>query len=245
MPMSESAGQTGGTWWRSPGWPIPVWVYTNAPYLSHSGYKVAEMMAPSVPPYENRVGPRNTSMNGLGQMYIPPKSTQSNGATPSAQTSGPIIMNPTAGTTPVFKDPSGNVITSAPCGSQYSMTVPGLEGQTVYIVQTKNGAPSFSGNMTMPMPAYSSICNQDEGTYNVQAFDSTSGSLLGQTQFTVTPGPGSLQPAGVPFGASMAPTTTSIGSFFSNLTTTQMIVFGLLGGWFLYSGLINPPARRR
>src|SRR5215475_1075664 len=97
------------------------------------------------------------------------------------------------------------------------MTVPGYEGQRLMIVQTKNGAPSFSGPVQIPMGNYPSKCNQDEGTYFVQAF-TLAGALLGGTTFTVLPAvsaPSGIPPLG-PLTASPtpapAPGTTSATS---------------------------------
>src|SRR5215467_10036964 len=169
MPMNpyDSPAPGGGTWWRSPGWPIPVWIHSNAPYLSHAGHKLTEMLAPNIPPMEMRSpGPRK----GLAAAapLVTPNGQPSAGTVPAA--------TPTPGTSqPVFTDTNNNPITSAVCGSIYNMTVPGWEGRSPFIVQTKNGATSFSGQLPVPMKNYASQCAQDEGSYQLQAFDPTSG----------------------------------------------------------------------
>src|SRR5215475_7870802 len=82
------------------------------------------------------------------------------------------------------------------------MTVPGYEGQRLMIVQTRNGAPSFSGPVQIPMGNYPSKCNQDEGTYFVQAF-TLAGALLGGTTFTVLPA--LSQPSAIPAAGPLTP----------------------------------------
>jgi hypothetical protein len=147
---------------------------------------------------------------------------------------------------PVFLDPRGNPIQSAVCGSQYSMTVPGFEGQQLFISQMKNGAQQFAGQMSIPMSLYTSVCNQDEGSYQTTAY-TLDGSLLGSTTFTVQPGAASATPAAPGGAPSAAPppgttsavsplpvvpaptTTTTVGSFFSSLTTTEWILLAAVG----------------
>lgn len=237
-------GQWGGTWWRSPGWPIPAWVHTNAPYLSHAGYRLGEMMAPNVPPIEMRSpGPRSglglimqtVSDGGVtGAEALPAQFYQSGpggagyvsgggggGGLPAVSQSAGQTSTTVQTSNPVFLDTGGNVITSAVCGSIYSMTVPGYEHQTLYIVQTKNGAPSFSGNMAIPMPNYASVCNQDEGNYQLQAFDPLSGTLIGQTTFTVLPAAVPTTTTAPP-AAAIAPASSSAGPATSGPGTTAL-----------------------
>lgn len=127
-------------------------------------------------------------------------------------------------------DVNGNPITSAVCGSVYNMTIPGWEGRSPYILQTKNGASQFSGTMPIPMKNYSSVCQQDEGSYQLQAFDPTSGALIGQTNFTVLPATSASTAASstAATGATIAPATGAPG-FFSTLTTTQWVVLAAVG----------------
>jgi hypothetical protein len=214
----------GGTFWRSPGWPVPVWIHDNADHLCATPYKLGEMMAPNVPPIEMRspgaqpplVRWNNGGLAGLG-LISPlvgsggPGMSQSFFAAPTGPT-GPVTPGGGGGSpliapaqpaqagqsvNPVFFDVNGNVITQATCGQIYSMTVPGYEGQVLQIVQTKNGAPSFTGPMRMPMGNYASKCSQDEGSYTVQAF-TLAGQMLGSTNFTVLPSAVSATPAGGP-----------------------------------------------
>jgi len=219
----------GGTFWRSPGWPNPVWIHDNAPYLCAAPYKLGEMLRTNVPPIEMRspgarppavnwnngglagmgiisttVGPGGNGSGLPGDYFSMPgfssAPTGSGGGgtmvPSSSYAPGPIAI-PLAN--PVFFDVNGNVITQAVCGSVYSMTVPGYEGQWLMIVQTKNGAPSFTGPMLMPMSNYASKCSQDEGSYNVQAF-TQAGQLLGSTTFVVLPAASSpgTGPSGLP-----------------------------------------------
>ena len=211
----------GGTWWRSPGWPNPAWVYDNADHLCATQYKLGEMLAPNTPPIEMRSPGAKSGLAGLGLMVTPSGVYQNGGTAPSFLTMGtpganptnvvqpgtltnpympPIPMTTPMGTTnPVFYDTNGNVITQAVCGSVYGMTVPGYGGQVLHIVQTKNGAPQINAQMQMPTPNYASVCNQDEGTYFVQAF-TQSGQLLGGTTFNVLPSASSpgTGPSGLP-----------------------------------------------
>lgn len=227
--MSTAPG--GGTWWRSEGWPIPVWIHSNAPYLSHAGHKVSEMMAPNVPPFEMRApGPRK----GLGALepMQPINGSTPAGPTPVTQSAGAVpAATPTPQSSqPVFTDTSGKPITSAVCGSIYNMTIPGWEGRSPYILQTKNGAPQFSGTMLMPMGNYASHCNQDEGSYQLQAFDPTSGALIGQTNFTVLPATSaSTAPSSTATTGATTSPATGLPGFFSTLTTAQWLLIAAVG----------------
>lgn len=277
--------QDGGTWWRSPGWPIPAWIHGNAPYLAnHAGLKVSEMLCPNVPPMEMRApGPRQ----GLGFIVTSPGTSQQiNGGGYTSAGGGPVIMPqaysaplPLTGSTPagtpvtaplappkmptggggiapvqpIWFDTNNNIITSAVCGSIYSMTLPGYEGKTVYVIQTKNGAQQFAGSMAIPMSNYASKCNQDEGYYQLSAYEPTSGNLIGQGSFTVLPAgtastaasstgttgatvpaatPGMVPTAPAPAAAvgmtatvpAPAPTTTT--SVLSNLSGVDWILIG-------------------
>jgi hypothetical protein len=127
------------------------------------------------------------------------------------------------------------------------MTVPGFEGQQLFISQMKNGAQQFAGQMSIPMSLYTSVCNQDEGSYQTTAY-TLDGSLLGSTTFTVQPGTGTLSPQAPAAAPTAAPspgttsavsplpaapaattTTTTAGSFFSSLTTTEWILIAVVG----------------
>jgi hypothetical protein len=179
------------------------------------------MLQPSTPSIEMRSPGAQRGLSGLGivavtapQQYIDGGGAYILGPVPGLPGGGPPnVVEPAqtlpigpnqGGTNPVYYDNSGNVITSAVCGTIYNFTVPGYEGQTLHIVQTKNGASSFTGPMQMPVLNYASKCNQDEGAYTVQAF-TQSGQLLGSTNFNVlaspaspTGGAGPLSPAGLP-----------------------------------------------
>lgn len=222
--MNSAPG--GGTWWRSPGWPIPVWVHANAPYLSNTYCKMAEMLGPSTPPVSMvpAVSQASFATRQLGAAMT------SNGGT---ATPAPQLPAQGPQATPTLLDVNGNVITSAVCGSQYSLAIPSWGNKQVYIMQTKNGSPQFSGLMTMPMSAYNSICNQDEGTYVLQAFDPVNGALIGGTTYTILPA-GSTATAAV-----AASTTSGFSTFFSSLSTTDWLLIG--GGLLL---LIMPGGRR-
>src|SRR5215475_2218345 len=223
----------GATWWRHPGWPNPAWVYDNVDHLCATPYKLGEMMAPSTPPMELRspsvaspsVNWNNGGLAGMGFIATTPSGQVMNGtapmpsffggsiapnpltgSVPSAAGTAPPVMGIPSATNPVFYDNSGMVITSAICGSIYNMTVPGYEGQQLVITQTKNGTPSFSGPMQIPMLNYPSKCNQDEGTYDVQAF-TLAGALLGGTTFTVLPAV-SL-PSAIPAAGPLTPSPTA------------------------------------
>jgi hypothetical protein len=216
------------------------------------------MMAPNVPPMEMRSPGAQKGLAGLGIISVTAPQYMNGGGAyilgPSVTTApGPpnvveSINNPIIPASegnvpnPVFYDTQGNIIASAVCGSTYNMTVPGFDGQTLMIVQTKNGAPNFSGPLLMPVRNYGSTCGQDEGTYNVQAFTQP-GTLLGSTTFVVLPAPGApgtgpsgLPPSpigtGVPISTSQAappPGTTSATSALPAAATGQAIATTGLG----------------
>lgn len=254
--------QDGGTWWRSPGWPTPAWIMGNAPYLSHAGYKVSEMLRPNIPPMEMRSpGPRGLGLmvnpvdsgstgplpfqNWGGAVYTsagggPVISPSGGGGLPAPPAATPAPSQQTQTSNPVFYDQNQNVITSAICGAVYSMTVPGYEGKTLFVQQTKNGAPQFSGNLQIPMTNYASKCQQDEGSYQISVHDPASGALIGATTFTVLPaavssaaGTAVTTAPGSSTGTTGATTPTTAApaaaSFLSNLSGVDWILILLLG----------------
>lgn len=233
----------GGTFWRNPGWPNPAWIYTNAPALSHPGYRLSEMMAPNVPPMRLQAPGRAAgSIPSLGYLGQNPTTTMAD---------------------PVFKDVNGAVITQAVCGSVYSLTIPGWEGKTVYAVQTKNGAPQFSGPFPIPMSNYASNCAHDPGTYQFTAFDPNNKAVIGSTVFTVLPAAATTPasstgttPASTTASSSTSSSPTTAGqtnsippapgdiviggfdvtTFFSSLTAPWLIAGGIVLLFLLTSG---------
>ena len=223
----------GGTFWRSvPGWPIPVWIHTNAPYLSHAGYRVSEMLAPNIPPYEMRAPARTSSvsngLHGLGQA-----------------TSAPVF----------FSDIADRPVTSVICGEIYNLHVPGWDGGSVYLIQTKDGRPQFSGLFPVPMLNYQSNCLNDPGTYVAQVFDPASGNqnLIGTATLTVHPKPGTTTtpttttttttPTHVTSTSSATSATTpATGGIVTQtpLPTTMTDFFSQLGttGWLIVGGVV-------
>ena len=180
-------------WW----WPtVPAWIYGNPGYLTHPSSKLTEMLAPTNQPT------RMVQWQGRGSL----------GAWRRSASLGLTASGP-----PVLTDPSGQPISSAVCGSPYGFTVPGYEGAQVYIIQTKNGQPQYSGLFSVPMAPYTGVCGQDEGTYQLTAYDPTSGQSLGQVQFQVLPAgshPGVTRPP--------VPGAHVTGAF--NLSTTQIVI---------------------
>ena len=74
MPWNQTSG---GTFWRTPVWPNPSWLYGNCPFLTHPALKLNEMLRTNTPPIEMRSATtvffnrRNAGGRGtLGQGYI-------------------------------------------------------------------------------------------------------------------------------------------------------------------------------
>ena len=206
-------------WWPT----IPSWLYGTPKYLMFPSTKLAEMLAPGNQPTRLVQWSGSPSLGAV--MRSPVRGLAGLGAT---------------GPGPVFTDPSGNPIASAVCGAPYGFTVPPYEqanggpGQ-VYIIQTKNGAPQFSGMFAVPMAPYTSLCNQDVGSYQLEAFDPFTGNHIGDVAFQVVP-QGTIPPtvpASVPAGGSgQTLPVQAAGSL--NLNTTTLLA--LAAGAFLLLG---------
>lgn len=228
-----SGTYSGGTWWRSPGWPNPHWVYGNATALSHPYYLVQQSAMLNVPPVALKaIGGAQTApptpVNGTG------------GGTPAIPSTAahtparcPSLGAPAASM--IWSDANGNAVSSVVCGSTYSMTIPGMEGQQIYLVQQKDGSPQFSGNFSIPMSNYQSICPQDVGTYTASAYSLADGSLIAQGTFQVLPqgstSTGTASTPAVPGATTATGSTLSvIEGMFSNLTASDwlLIAAGLL-----------------
>jgi hypothetical protein len=91
---------------------------------------------------------------------------------------------------PVFYDAKGNPVSQILCGEDYSFDVPGYS--QVWLEQTYNGKPSFSGPFSVPVPAYIGDCQTQIGTYISSAYELTPqggrGTLLGTVGFRILPG---------------------------------------------------------
>lgn len=127
-----------------------------------------------------------------------------------------------AASNPVFKDPSGAVISSIECGQPYTFDVPGYT--RVWLTMTRDGNQTFNGEFPVPMPSYVSSCATDVGTYNAIVYDLTSGIVLGQSQFVIHPaGSGGVTPPGGPGTGPLPPGTVSA------TISPLMIAAGLVG----------------
>lgn len=220
---------SGGTWWRSPGWPTPHWVIDNAGALStvdqNTRAKLGEMCMPS------NVAPARLFNNGasngtLGALNVVVGDSTGTGT----QSAGVVITSPTPNAQLQWTDANGKVINSAVCGTAYNMTIPGLEGHSIYLVQSKNGSPQFSGTFPLPMSNYQSVCNQDEGTYTASAYSLVDGSLIASGSFTVLP-QGSSAITGAtgtttPVPGATTSTGASVVNFLDQLSTTDWLLIG-------------------
>jgi hypothetical protein len=95
-----------------------------------------------------------------------------------------------AGNPPVFLDVSGNPISSIVCGGSYTFDVPGATGGQIWLTMSKDGNKVYDALFPVPMPSYASSCANDVGTYVAMAYDPSTGTLLGQTTFTILPASG-------------------------------------------------------
>lgn len=123
---------------------------------------------------------------------------------------------------PVYTDANGNTITSVVCGGVIGFTVPGWEGKQIWLTEYKNGTKSYDGLFGVPMAPYTTICGQDEGTYQDIAYDPVSGVVLGQTTFQILPA------TGVPAGGG-----TPGGSLLGKFSTTELLI-GAAAVYFLF-----------
>jgi len=90
---------------------------------------------------------------------------------------------------PYFFKGSTLKINSAVCGDEYGFTIQGYSSSQIWLVQTKNGKPSYDKILNIPH-VYKSVCNLDEGTYVNKAYsvvDGKRGDFLGNVTFHVNP----------------------------------------------------------
>ena len=114
----------------------------------------------------------------LGEMLLPSQSPA-----PPRGTLG------AAATDPVFKDASGNPISSIVCGGTYSFDVPGRS--QIWLTMLRNGTKVFDSLFNVPI-THTAQCGTDEiGQYQVFAYDPPSGMLIGQTTFSILASDGS------------------------------------------------------
>lgn len=86
---------SGGTFWRTPVWPNPSWLYGNCPFLTHPALKVNEMLRTQIPPLEMRSATtvffnRRPARGTLGQGYIINAPQAGNGAQPLVNPMAPL-----------------------------------------------------------------------------------------------------------------------------------------------------------
>ena len=96
--------------------------------------------------------------------------------------------SPLGATSPVrFTDTAGNEITTIECNTTpYSFVVDGYS--RVWVTSTKNGVKVYDDFLDVPMTPRVADCAVDVGSYVVQAYDPTSGGLIGQASFSITQG---------------------------------------------------------
>jgi len=117
---------------------------------------------------------------------------------------------------PTFFDANNNPVTSIACGSPYTFDVPGVSPAQIWLDQTKDGVPWFSGPFSVPMPSFTADCASQTGVY-VNAVSTLNqgqrGSPIGQTTLTVLP----------------AGATSPLATVLSGMTTTQMVALAAVG----------------
>lgn len=118
---------------------------------------------------------------------------------------------------PSFFDAANNPITVIQCGQPYTFDVPGFSPGQIWLDQTKNGQPWFSGPFSVPMPSFSADCVSQPGVY-VNAVSTViqgqRGQPIGQTTLTV------LSPAA---GG------TGLQNVLGGMSQTQMLALGAVG----------------
>lgn len=102
--------------------------------------------------------------------------------------------------TPGFFDMHGNPISRIPCGTPYTFQIPGYPQPQIWLDQTFNGKPGYSGALAVPMAPFTSDCSSEVGTYLNTVYtlnpDGSRGQLIGSVDVTIEPG--QLAPGVVP-----------------------------------------------
>lgn len=106
---------------------------------------------------------------------------------------------------PQYMDASGRPISAIPCGTPYTFDVPGYH--QVWLDQTHNGQPGYSGLFPVPMSPYTANCDGELGTWLNTVYAVTPqggrGSFIGSDSLQIVPqqsggGPGTGPPAAPP-----------------------------------------------
>lgn len=157
------------------------------------------------------------------------------------------------GAGPQYMDTSGRPISAIPCGTPYTFDVPGYH--EVWLDQTHNGQPGYSGTFPVPMAPYTANCAGELGTWLNTVYtvtpQGTRGTFLGSDSLQIVPqqsggGPGTGPPVAPP-----APFTCPPGYYVTKDAQSGLPACAALpsqqvttpGGTFLPTGTpaINPP----
>jgi hypothetical protein len=122
---------------------------------------------------------------------------------------------------PQFYDHNGNPVQQIQCGTPYTFDVPGYSPGLVWLEQTHNGAPSFSGAFQVPMPSYISDCVSQVGQYmnTVYTLGGAGGVQRGQLIGSVTINilPGQLPQGVIPSDVVKATPTGIVSGIFASI----------------------------
>jgi hypothetical protein len=130
---------------------------------------------------------------------------------------------------PAYLDANGNPLSQIVCGGSYTFDVPGSGLDHVQITVYKNGAIAYQGIEPIPIP-YTTVCNQDEATYQTIAYDPITGANLGQTAIVILPA-GSTVTGGGTTGTGIA---ARLQAWFAGLTTAEKAGLAAAVGFILY-----------
>lgn len=84
---------------------------------------------------------------------------------------------------------NGIPVTTAQIGDNVSYDVPGHSPGQVFLVQTVNGAPNYSGPFTVPMPARLLGPGDKTGLYQNTVYDRQGGTVIETDSLQVNPSP--------------------------------------------------------
>ncbi|PIR41907.1 MAG: hypothetical protein COV30_01140, partial [Candidatus Yanofskybacteria bacterium CG10_big_fil_rev_8_21_14_0_10_37_15] len=92
---------------------------------------------------------------------------------------------------PTFRDKNGKTIESVICGDKeqaYSLDVSNHSNTKIWLLQTKNGKLQYEGELAVPSPLYTAVCNQDEGEYSTSVYhldNGKKGAFIGSIKFYI------------------------------------------------------------
>lgn len=116
---------------------------------------------------------------------------------------------------PQYMDTAGRPLSAVTCGTPFTFDVPGYS--QVWLDQTHNGNPGYSGTFPVPMAPYTPNCSGELGTWLNTVYtvtpQGTRGTFIGSDSLQIVPQQSGGGPGGGPPTAPPAPFTCPPGFY--------------------------------